>query len=313
MAANPEKSKQPLEMFDRLRHFDSEINGAAPPGRISPPRALFMRELLFVIGLVVLAVALRCCRHAMARKLGALALLAASFFALYYLFDSLLAGAMGAAAWFLLPWVELLTRIRRLRLPLENRLQFRTAPSDSFFPNAAEAISAMEEDGFEHAADSGWEWAGMKQFFRIFWNPEERAIATVCLCEQDDVAFAFISVTSRDESGITFRTTNFPFSPTLKCGPDVVWNHVPCERNCFHQILKDHHSFLRRRHVPSEHLQVPDPDEIEHDIEGEMRRQIDHNLDIGIIRLTGDGHFRYSGRGLVFLWFQFIKDMVRLC
>ena len=32
-----------------------------------------------------------------------------------------------------------------------------------------------------------------------------------------------------------------------------------------------------------------------------------------LISLTGDGHFRYSPRGLVFLWGQFIKDMVRLC
>jgi hypothetical protein len=272
-----------------------------------------MRELLFVIGLVVLAAALRCCRHFAARKLGALALLLASFFALFYLFDSLLAGLLGAGAWFLLPWIELLTRIRRLRPPLENRLRFQSPPSDSFFPNASRAVAAMEEEGFEHAADSGWQWAGMKQFFRIFWNPEIRAVAIVCLCEQEDVAFAFISITSRDDHGHVFRTTNFPFSPTLRCSPEVRWNHVPCERNCFHQILGDHEAFLLRRRVHTSHLRVPDPDEIEDDIESEMRRQIDHNLDTGIIRLTGDGHFRYSIRGLFFLWFQFIKDMVRLC
>ena len=32
-----------------------------------------------------------------------------------------------------------------------------------------------------------------------------------------------------------------------------------------------------------------------------------------IIRETGDGHFEYSFRGLLFLWGQFVKDMVRLC
>ncbi len=273
-----------------------------------------MGELLFVIGLVVLAAALRCCRHFAARKLGAFTFLVASFFALYFLFGkNLLAGLCGAVAWFFLPWIELLTRIRRLRLPLENRLRFRVPPADSFFPNAAEAVDAMEEEGFEHATDSGWEWAGMKQFFRIFWNPEEKAIATVCLCEQEEVAFAFISITSKDGNGRIFRTTNFPFSPTLKCGPEVSWNHVPCERNCFHQILKDHHAFLSRRHIPEADLRVPDPDEVEDEIEGEMRRQIDHNLAQGIIKLTGDGHFRYSFKGLFFLWRQFIKDMVRLC
>ncbi len=272
-----------------------------------------MREVLLVTGLVVFAAALRCCRHFVARKLGALTFLVASFFLLYFPTGSVLAGLLGAATWFFLPWIELLTRIRRLRLPLENRLRFRVPPSDSFFPNASEAVVAMEEEGFEHATDSGWEWAGMKQFFRIFWNPEEKAVATVCLCEQEEVAFAFISITSRDCRGRVYRTTNFPFSPTLMCGPEITWNHVPCERNCFHQILRDHQRFLSRRRVSEDDLRVPDPDEAEGDIEREMRGQIDHNLAKGIIRLTGDGHFRYSARGLLFLWKQFIKDMVRLC
>ena len=273
-----------------------------------------MSQFALVAGLAVLAMALRCCRHFAARKLGALIFLVASFFALYFIFNrSVVAGLCGVGAWFLLPWIELLTRIRRLRLPLENRLRFRVPPADSFFPHAAEAVDAMDEEGFEHATDSGWEWAGMKQFFRIFWNPEKRAIATVCLCEQEEVAFAFISITSRDGNGRIFRTTNFPFSPTLKCGSEITWNHVPCECSCFHQILHNHHQFLGRLHVPEDDLRVPDPDEVINEIEGEMRRQIDHNLSKGIIQLTGDGHFRYSFRGLVFLWRQFIRDMLRLC
>jgi hypothetical protein len=91
------------------------------------------------------------------------------------------------------------------------------------------------------------------------------------------------------------------------------WNHVPCERNCFHQILRDHHGFLRKRKVAAESLRMPDPDEIEAAIEAEMKTQVRHNLDAGIIRETGDGYFVYSFRGLLFLWGQFVKDMVRLC
>jgi len=48
-------------------------------------------------------------------------------------------------------------------------------------------------------------------------------------------------------------------------------------------------------------------------VETEMRDQVKHNLAAGIIQLTGDGKFQYSRRGLVFLWGQFVKDMVRLC
>ncbi len=272
-----------------------------------------MRETLIVIGLFVLAVALRTARTNCLRKLGALTFLAASFCLFYFLSGLLWVGLLGMVLWFFLPWIELLTRVRAMRLPLDNRLKHREVPNPSFFPNAIEAAAAMEEAGFEHVSDCGWEWAGMQQFFRLFWHPEERAIAAVCLCEQSDVAFAFISITSRDENGGTWRTTNFPFAPTLQCPPGVRWNHVPCEKSCFHQILEDHRKYLARVKIPTERLRMPDPEEIEQSIENEMRTQVDHNLSAGIIRLTGDGHFQYSPRGLLFLWGQFIKDMIRLC
>ncbi len=272
-----------------------------------------MRETLIVIGLFVLAVALRSARTSILRKLGALTLLAASFCLFYFLTGTLGGGLLGVVLWFFLPWIELLTRIRAMRLPLDNRLDHREIPNPSFFPNATEAAAAMEEAGFEHVSDCGWKWAGMQQFFRIFWHPEERAVAAVCLCEQSDVAFAFISITSQDQNGGTWRTTNFPFAPTLQCSPNVRWNHVPCERSCFHQILADHRKYLTGVQVSDAGLLMPDPEKIVDSIEQEMRQQVDHNIAARIIELTDDGHFKYSTRGLFFLWGQFIKDMIRLC
>ncbi len=272
-----------------------------------------MRESLIVIGLFVLAVALRSARLNLLRKLGALTFLVASFCLFQFLTGYLWGGLIGVALWFFLPWIELLTRIRAMRLPLDNRLHHREIPNPAFFPNAIEAAAAMEEEGFEHVSDCGWEWAGMQQFFRLFWHPEEKAVAAVCLCEQSDVAFAFISITSRGQDDSIWRTTNFPFAPTLRCTPKVRWNHVPCEKSCFHQILTDHRSYLSRVKVSAESLRMPDPEEIEDSIEREMRSQVEYNLGAGIIQLTGDHHFRYSPRGLFFLWGQFIKDMIRLC
>lgn len=273
-----------------------------------------MRETLIVIGLFVLAVALRTARSNILRKLGALTFLGASFSLFYFITGCRLCGGLiGIALWLFLPWIELLTRIRPMRLPLDNRLGHREVPNPSFFPNATEAAAAMEEEGFEHVSDCGWEWAGMQQFFRLFWHPEERAVAAVCLCEQSDVAFAFVSITSKDVDGGIWRTTNFPFAPTLQCPPNVRWNHVPCEKSCFHQILKDHQKYLARVKVPAERLRMPDPEEIEDSIEQEMRTQVEHNVAAGIITLTADRHFQYSRRGLIFLWGQFIKDMIRLC
>lgn len=271
------------------------------------------KEVLIVVGLVAFAAAFRSCRRNWSRKVGALIFLAASFSALYFLTQSCLWGMTAVVAWFFLPWVELLTRVRRIRLPMNNRLKKSQAPEDDFFPNASRALAAMSDADFEHVGDTAWHWAGMEQYFRLHWNPEEKAVASVCLCEQDNVAFAFISITSRTEDGRVYRTTNFPFSPTLKNPPGYSWKHVPCERNCFHQMLDDHRDFLKKLKLSPDDLALPDPEELEGDIEQEMKAQIEHNLSHGIIEPTEDGHFRYSVRGLFFLWKQFAKDMVRLC
>jgi hypothetical protein len=272
-----------------------------------------MRETLIVIGLFVLAMALRSSRKNLSRKIGAITFLFASFCFFYFISGNIFAGIAGASLWFFLPWIELLTHVRRLRMPLENRLSHRQIPNPAFFPNAVEAAAGMEEADFEHVSDCGWQWSGMQQHFRLYWHPEERAVAAVCLCEQEDVAFAFISITSTDSNGKIWRTTNFPFAPTLRCCPKLKWNHVPCEKSCFHQILRDHRQFLRKMKINRADLLIPDPDRLEDNIESEMRQQIDHNLKSGIIRLTEEGNFQYSKRGLLFLWYQFIKDMIRLC
>ena len=272
------------------------------------------REALVVVGLLVFAAAFRSCRKNWSRKLGAFLFLTASFLALYFLTKQMWCGAVAVLAWFFLPWIELLTRVRKARLPMENRLQHRDPPEEEFFPNASRALAAMSDAHFEHVGDAAWHWAGMEQHFRLHWNPEERAVATVCLCEQDNVAFAFISITSRGEDGRVYRTTNFPFSPTLKNPPGYSWNHVPCERNCFHQMLKDHQRYLKKQKVTTDELALPDPETLESDIENEMKLQIEHNLEHGIIEPTEEGkHFRYSKKGLFFLWKQFAKDMIRLC
>ncbi|NJR42233.1 MAG: hypothetical protein HC767_05835 [Akkermansiaceae bacterium] len=93
-----------------------------------------MFETLTVIGLIVLAVALRMARTRYVRKLGALTLLGASFYLFYAVTGSLCGGCIGVALWLFLPWVELLSRIRGMRLPLDNRLRNREIPNPSFSP-----------------------------------------------------------------------------------------------------------------------------------------------------------------------------------
>ena len=272
-----------------------------------------MHQFLIVLACLIVGFALRSCRTLLLRKLGALTFLVASFLAMYFLCGSLCAGILGAGLWFLLPWFDLLTRIRQLRLPLDNRLKLSRPPSEDHFPNAARLIHEIEEAEYDHVADSGWDWTGMQQYFRFFWNPEAKSVAAVCLCEQDQVAFAFVTISARAPDGRTIHTTNYPFSPTLKHSPKSHWDHLPCERNRFEAIAKDHVRHLAKLGITENELLMPDPDEILERVEAEMRRQIDHNVDCGLIEMTGDGHFKYSAKGLFFLWIQSVKDMIRLC
>ena len=95
-----------------------------------------MKELYTVIAFIIFGYALRSCKTIALRKLGALVMLAASGLCFYYLFESVLAGILAMAAWFFLPWIELLTRIRNQRMPLINKLKKRSSANLNAFPNA---------------------------------------------------------------------------------------------------------------------------------------------------------------------------------
>lgn len=273
-----------------------------------------MRDISIVVGLCVLAIALRSSKLVLIRKLGALTFVVVSFLAFYYLSGkSYYAGTFGAIIWLFLPWVEILTRIRRMKLPMENRLKHTQAPNPAFFPNARETINAMNQAGFERVADCSWHCSGMHQHYCMFVHADTGTMASLSLCEQADVAFSFVSITTIGDDSSIWRTTNYPFAPTLLFPQRHVWNHVPCSRHCFHEILENHHSFLRSKKISQDRIFQPDPDQLDELVEEEMEEMIAYNLERGIIEYSDEECFRYSKRGLFFLWGQFIKDMLRLC
>lgn len=272
-----------------------------------------MREFLLVIAAIVVGFALRSCRTLFFRKLGALCFLISSALSFYFIFGSICAGVIGTLLWFFLPWFDLFMRVRKLKHPLSNRLRFQKSPSPEYFPNAGRLINEIEEAEFEHILDSGWNWVGMQRYYRIFWNPEVKAIAALCLCEHENVAFAYVTISSRTENGQNIHTTNYPFSPALQHPPLALWRHLPCEKNSFPMIFHEHEQHLADLKIEEKDLLLPDPAMITEQIEEEMRKRIDHNTERGLISLTGDGHFRYTKRGLFFLWKQAVKDMIRLC
>jgi hypothetical protein len=272
-----------------------------------------MKEIYTILAIIIFGYALRTCKTAVLRKLGALVMLIASGLCFYFLTGSIGWGIGAAVAWFFLPLIELLTRIRKMRMPIENKLEQRFATNVTSFPNAAEHIHMLEQASFEHIRDCSWNLGGMEQLYQLYWNAETRTVVSLCLCEQSNVTFSYLTITSRDICNGVWRTTNFPFSPTLKPTPSVHWNQISCAHESLLKLIEHHYNFLDKQGFIDDDFSIPDPDHLETEIEHELRRQIDHNLKQGIIRLTHDGNFRYTTRGLLFLWRQFIRDMIRLC
>lgn len=271
-----------------------------------------MTDLLIVAGVLVLSFALRTSRVRLLRKAGALGILGATFLAFYFFTGSVAAGLAGVLLWFLLPWVELLTRIRRLRLPIGKTLEREAPPGHSRFPELNELTREIEDEGFEYVADTGWDWDGMHQFYRLFYHGENREQAAICLTEQDGMSWASLALTTRDRRGTTYRTTNLPFSSPMKMPPDISLRQAPDTEN-FASLLETHRHWMNGLAFLPEHLVAEDPDQLTVLIEQETGRQIRHNLDTGLIK-PGEaaGTFRYSWRGLVYLYCQLVKDMVRM-
>jgi len=272
-----------------------------------------MTELLIVLGVVVASFALRTFPNRLLGKLGALGILVASFLAIYFPTGNIWAGIAGMSVWFLLPWVEILTRIRKLRLPLSQKLEKQAPPGNRRFPALNELTSEIEGAGFDYVSDNGWEWDGTSQFFRIFYKENQRVEAAICFTEQEHVSWVYVSLTSRHKDGRSFRTSNLPFNNPMKVPPEVILRREP-EVASFEDLAGIHQTWMEGLGFSPENFKEENPEEFPQMIEEETGRQIKYNQEFGLISAGEvENTVRYSWRGLFFLYFQLIKDMVRMC
>jgi hypothetical protein len=268
-------------------------------------------EFLLVIGVIVLAFALRTFNHPSLFRLGSLTLVVASFLAGWLLGGSLTMGVVLAAVWLLLPWIEILTRLRNLRIPAERNLEPRQAPNRDDFPSLSELTSEIEACGFTQSEDVGWHDEESRQFYRLFSDERRTSHACICLAEQSDISFFYLSITSRETSGRVFMTWNYPFPYGLKFSPALELNRCAGNRP-FQELLASHMRFLRSQGIADGRLAPLDAPALIEAMQKDLRNQIRHNLDIGIIRKDGENLIRYTARGLFFLWCQFLRDLVRI-
>jgi len=268
-------------------------------------------HILLIAAVAVLSAALRTYTHPAMQKLGAMGILATSFLIGWFATGMPLVGAICAGSWLLLPWLEILTRIRKLRLPLEKNLRHRTPPSRESFPALLELTEEIEQERFEYVEDAGWDWEDYQQYFRLFYKGGERTQASICLIDQNNIAFYYLSISSRAKNGTIWTTWNYPFAYSLKLAPGWRVNRMRSDQT-FLEMHESHMHWLRRNGVPVEELEELEPDNIPQEIQRDLRAQVTHNLAKGVLYRTHEGQIRYSWRGMLFIWFQFLRDLVRL-
>lgn len=267
--------------------------------------------LSLVAGVVILGMAFRTVAHPAAQKLAMLCLFAVSFLIGWLPAGSIAMGLFCMSLWLLLPWLEILTRVRRLRLPVEKKLQNKRPPSRELFPDLDELTEEIEHASFEHVEDAGWDWENQAQFFRLFYREEEKLQAAICSIDQDQVAFFYLSLSTRTADGKLWTTWNYPFSTALKPSPNLQLNRVApmCD---FSSMLVQHQAFLSRNNITPEKIVALTAETMIEAMQKDLRQQIDHNVQAGVLLPTEEGKVRYSWRGMFFIWYQFIWDFVRL-
>src|SRR5213595_3623785 len=267
--------------------------------------------VFITLGVAVLSVGLRSFQNSYAQKVGALGILAATFLAVYFITASWVWGLVAAVGWLFLPWLEILTRIRSLRLPKEKQLRPKTPPSANLFPALDEISREIENEGFEHVNDAGWDWEDYRQFFRLFYKMDDRAQATICLNEQHDLSFYYLRISSHAKSGLIWTTWNYPLSYGLKLTPQFRINRQRPDQN-FWQLYQSHREFLRVHQVETSVIDALDDERMQTDIENDLREQIAHNVRAGVLKSAANDVVKYSWRGMIYLWCQFLIDLVRL-
>ncbi|MCH2024369.1 MAG: hypothetical protein MK172_01390 [Verrucomicrobiales bacterium] len=95
-----------------------------------------MFETLLVIGTLFLAYGCRSFEFAAVRKFGAFCVLIASFLTGYFLSGhDVIWGILTALFWFFLPGIDIMTRIRRMKLPLDKKCRTGSLRTVIFFLN----------------------------------------------------------------------------------------------------------------------------------------------------------------------------------
>jgi len=269
-----------------------------------------MSDILYILAAALLSMGLRSFSHPVLFKLGSFCILGTSFLVGYFVTGRWEVGGVFAASWLMFPWLEILTRVRKARLPMVKPLHHQYPPSEAIFPDLVSLTEELEGEGFEQIDDAGWDWEDRRQFFRLFYKSDERLQAAICLVDQEDVAFYYLSLSSRGMDGTSWTTWNYPFSYSMKFAPQFRMNRLRGDHSIL-ELVASHREFLLKSGVVADGLSIANPEGMQVSMQQDMEHQIAHNIAVGLLLPVEEGTVRYSWRGLLFIWVQFLRDFVR--
>ncbi|NBV85704.1 MAG: hypothetical protein EBS01_05465 [Verrucomicrobia bacterium] len=268
-------------------------------------------EFLLTAGLLCLSLALRSFNHEFLFRLGNLGILCVSYLLGWLFTGAHAGGVLCVSLWFLFPWIDLLGRVRLLEMPDSHPVEAQAPPGPRRFPDLEDLTEEAELEGFTRVEDLGWEVQGQRHFVRLMVHPETQVRASITLVENEEMSFHYIALRTQTQEGKVFYTWNYPFSMSLITPPH--WQVTPFRQaDSFLALTAKHRSVLLQKN-PGNAAPVPVTlEDLKAEIQNEMRSQVDHNLKRGFLLQCGNGLVRYSLKGCFFLWFQFVKELVRV-
>jgi hypothetical protein len=270
-----------------------------------------LASILLILGVAVLGMAFRSFANPICQRLGILCILATSFLIGYLPSGSWVCGVIVASIWIFLPWLDILTKIRILRMPVERQIRHKNPPNRELFPNLDDLTKEIETQGFEIVDDVGCDWETQEQFLRIFHRSADQTQAAVCLIDQGDIAFYYISLMTRTADEEQFTTWNYPFSYSLKFLPKNRILRVKPTAT-FGEMCTAHEKLLSKGQITRDRIQNLDPDQIQELLQQDLTAQIKHNVRAGLLTPVDNEKVRYTWRGMFYLWVRFLWDFVRL-
>ena len=181
-----------------------------------------MREILLVLGMVARGPrAARLRASVAAQSRCALLFLAATYVAAWTWTDSHVAGLVAVTGWFFLPWLEILTRVRHLRLPLDKALKSGFPPSFDRFPQLREMTGSSRPKGSSRSTTPRSSGRARASSCACFTIRRRTDAGGHLLLEQGNMALAWVSLASRTPDDRIWTTWNYPFSQTMKLPPET--------------------------------------------------------------------------------------------